>query len=391
MKTIIINKEQEKIICEAIERENVVNRISNKIKNDIATDNTPISNLNMPVSLNKKIIEQLLVDGYNEAKNNFKDDIESVSLTDITNKLSKLVAICKKKEEPIRVELEKLCLDVATGYFKDILEVSVECRLVDDLSKDDFHIEPQKLYTQYVDIHHYNDDELVVNNRKLANIISMGGALTLYDKLQSTFVSELFKLDEDLPHLYSKILKINEYLMFIDDVEITDDNNQQTGCVKVTLNDDISEIVAVGTLFPFLLIETIRGYLELMSDVMLPDNWEETDLILDKADILKDEPWYMMIGKQLWKKLIGDRPIDASILKELYSLDKVEFSNFINEVLANTNVGNGQLKKLIDKAQYNFDYSEFEKDLEKRREKENLITDNMFGDVLNENVKKKSK
>ena len=100
MKTIIINKEQEKIIREAIERENVVNRISNKIKNDIATDNTPISNLNMPVSLNKKIIEQLLVDGYNEAKNNFKDDIESVSLTDITNKLSKLVAICKKKEEP---------------------------------------------------------------------------------------------------------------------------------------------------------------------------------------------------------------------------------------------------------------------------------------------------
>ena len=100
MKTIIINKEQEKIIREAIERENVVNRISNKIKNDIATENTPISNLNMPVSLNKKIIEQLLVDGYNEAKNNFKDDIESVSLTDITNKLSKLVAICKKKEEP---------------------------------------------------------------------------------------------------------------------------------------------------------------------------------------------------------------------------------------------------------------------------------------------------
>lgn len=391
MKTIIINKEQEKIIREAIERENVVNRISNKIKNDIATDNTPISNLNMPVSLNKKIIEQLLVDGYNEAKNNFKDDIESVSLTDITNKLSKLVAICKKKEEPIRVELEKLCLDVATGYFKDILEVSVECRLVDDLSKDDFHIEPQKLDTQYEDVHHYNDDELVVNNRKLANIISMGGALTIYDKLQSTFVSELFKLDEDLPHLYSKILKINEYLMFIDDVEITDDNNQQTGCVKVTLNDDISEIVAVGTLFPFLLIETIRGYLELMSDVMLPDNWEETDLILDKADILKDEPWYMMIGKQLWKKLIGNKPIDASILKELYSLDKVEFSNFINEVLANTNVGNGQLKKLIDKAQYNFDYSEFEKDLEKRREKENLITDNMFGDVLNEDVKKKSK
>ena len=61
-------------------------------------------------------------------------------------------------------------------------------------------------------------------------------------------------------------------------------------------------------------------------------------------------------------------------------MDKREFNNFISEVLANTNVGASQLQKLIDKAQYNFDYSEFEKDLEKKREKENLISDNMFGD-----------
>ena len=380
MKTIVINKKQEKLIRESIERENVVNKITDKIKNDVATDNTPISNLNIPVSLNKKIIEQLLVDGYNDAKNNFKDDIESVPVKEIINKLNKLVAICKKKEEPIHNELEKLCVDIAASYFTDYSDVTLECRLVNDLTQNDFHVEAQRLDNTYEDIQQYHDDEISVNNRKFTNILSMGGALSLYDKLQSSFVSELFKLDEDLPHLYSKILKINEYLMFVDDIDITDKNTCQSGCVKVMMNDDNVEIISVGTLFPFLLIETFRGYLELMSNVMLPENWEESELVLDRADVLKDEPWYMMIGKQLWKKIIGDRDIDASILKELYSLDKVEFNNFISEVLANTKVGTSQLGKLIDRAQYNFDYSEFEKDLEKKREKENLISDNMFGD-----------
>ena len=379
MKNIIINKEQEKYILESIDRSQRLGNISKKLISDINEDNTPISNLPISHSLNKKIIEDALLCGYNDAVDNFIDDITAVPLEKVINKLNKLIAICEKKEQNIHNELEKLCVDVVTGYFgqdSTLADVTIECRLVNDLSTNTFHIMPDNgndVIDSVVD-----DTECDITHRKLCNILSMGGALKLYDDLQDKFVSELFKLDEELPHLYSKILKINNYLLYVNSQEITDKENRQSGCVNVTLGGEQGDkITAVGTLFPFMLIEALRGYFELKSDTTLPDDAEETDMILDNADILVDEPWYMILGVNLWNKLAKKEGIELSMLDILYRLDKPTFNILMSEVLAGTNTGEKNVEALLQRAQRDFDYSNFEKDLQKKREKNNLLTNSL--------------
>ena len=372
MRNIIINKEQEKLLAEAIQQEYVLSKVSDKIKHDIETDNTPISNMNVPHSLNKKILANIVSNGYSNAVQNFTDDITSFPLDKVINKLEKLIAICQKKEETIHNELEKLCVDIATSYFNsdEVADASLECRLVTDLSQDDFHLEPSSLTDEY------SNNELAVNNRKIANVLVMGGALSLYDKLQDVFLSELFKLDEELPHLYSKILKINEYLTFVHNIDITDKDNHQTGCVKVTLGgENGDEIIALGTIFPFLLIETFRGYLELLSDKMLPDNDFEMDKITDKADILIDEPWYMILGKELWKKIVGNEDDDITIVSELFKIGDEKFNTLMTHVLVGDTDANALISDLVRTARYNYDYANFEKDLARRREENNILID----------------
>ena len=379
MRHIIINTKQEKILAEAAQQDYVLDRISPNIKRDIEIGNTPISALPIPHAINKKVVATVLTDGYLNAVNNFSDDIESFPVDKIINKLDKLVAICQKKEEKIHNELEKLCVDIATSYFNsdELSDITLECRLVNDLSQNDFHVEPSTGIDSNVDnLDNYNKSELKINNRKLANTLVMGGALSLYDKLQETFIPELFKLDEDLPHLYSKILKINEYLTFISDDTITDSDNKQSGCVKVILGgEEGDEIIAVGTIFPFLLIETFRGFLELLSDDMLPDNDFETDEITDKADILTDEPWYMMLGKSLWNKITRNEDDDIIIIGELFKMDDVSFNKLMTNVVIGTHDAESMVDELHRTARYNYDYADFEKDLAKRREENNLVID----------------
>ena len=379
MRHIIINTKQEKILSEAAQQDYVLDRISPNIKRDIEIGNTPISALSIPHTINKKVVATILTDGYLNAVNNFSDDIESFPVDKIINKLDKLVAICQKKEEKIHNELEKLCVDIATSYFNsdELSDITLECRLVNDLSQNDFHVEPNTGIDSNLDnLDNYNKYNLKINNRKLANTLVMGGALSLYDKLQETFIPELFKLDEDLPHLYSKILKINEYLTFISDDTITDSDNKQSGCVKVILGgEEGDEIIAVGTIFPFLLIETFRGFLELLSDDMLPDNDFETDEITDKADILIDEPWYMMLGKSLWNKITRNEDDDIIIIGELFKMDDVAFNKLMTNVVIGTHDAESMVDELHRTARYNYDYADFEKDLAKRREENNLVID----------------
>ena len=378
-KSIIINKEQERIILEHIERETKYNSISDTLKNGIKDGTTPLSNLPISKNLSNKIIEDILMRGYDEAVKNFNDDITKVPVEKVAEKLGKLIRICQKKEERIHTELEKLCVDVALSYFTDeeLQDVTLECRLVNDISKQDFHVEPNLLDYEYDDISNYESTELEITHRKLSNILAMGGALRLYDKLQEYFIPELFKLDEDLPHLYSKILKINNYLLYVSQEEISDKNTMQSGCVNVTLDTARGDlIVAVGTIFPFLLVETLRGFIELMSDKSLPDNQSYANKILDGADILKDEPWYMIIGGQLWDTISDEKSnYTQQILRDFFNMEKGEFVNFMCELLANTKKGKEELGNYIQKSKYNTDYSDFEKDLAKKREENHLITD----------------
>ncbi len=386
MRKIFISEEQEKILSDKIRDMEILNRISDKIKTDIATDNTPLSDIGIPIGINKELLNARIIDAYRKARDNFSDKIEAVPVRDITNKLDKLVAICKKKEEKIRYELEKLCVDVVTSYFntEEFSDITIECRLVNDLTKNDFRIKPSKQTNlSLLGNTKYEKERQLVEMRKMANMLSMGGAISLYDNLQDNFIGELFKLDEDLPHLYSKILKINEYLAFVSNIKIKDGETHQTGCVSVILNKNKgNKIVATGTLFPFLLIESLRGCIEMLSDSMF-DN-DGFDSVMEISDILVDEPWYMLIGRGLWNGIVGEQN-DIYVIKELFK--KREYPDVFNTIVKKAFIGEPDgceyIKNVLYRdAEYNKGYSDFENALNKKRNEPELIDDE--GEIIDE-------
>ena len=108
---------------------------------------------------------------------------------------------------------------------------------------------------------------------------------------------------------------------------------------------------------------------------MLPDNNFEMDEITDKADILIDEPWYMIFGKELWKKIVGNEDDDITIVSELFKMDDEKFNTLMTHVLVGDTDANALISDLVRKARYNYDYANFEKDLARRREENNILID----------------
>ena len=74
-----------------------------------------------------------------------------------------------------------------------------------------------------------------IQKRRFVNMLCVGGSIVLADKAKELFLHKVFELDEELPHLYSRILKLNELYLFISRVKIRDGFLQQGGYVEVTL------------------------------------------------------------------------------------------------------------------------------------------------------------
>lgn len=374
MKNVFINEKQYQLIKESIQ--------ANAAKQLWLTgDNTPLSSdksyINSAVS---KMIEK----AYSDAVNSFSDNIAGVEISKIEDKLSKLILICQKKEEKIKAELEKLCADIALSLFDlNGTELDLECNLINVVNQTkDFHIKSDvKGEVEYDNIEEINTEDKDEVRRRYTNAITIGAALELTDKVIAKSVKEIFELDEELPYLYTKIIKINNYLLLVNNKEITDKDNAQDAYNEVQVFSDSNKasILAEGVIFPFLLTETIRGFIEVMTSKTLPE--KRADYIMNTCDILEDEPKYMILGRVFWDKLCGDGfdEINAEkLLQKLLSLDTEQFNALMDEVLVGTKLGKEGMRKILDKIKYDSDYKSFEKDLDNKRKEKEIIADGYF-------------
>lgn len=374
MKNVFISEKQYQLIKESI-KANAAKQLW------LTGDNTPLSSdksyINSAVS---KMIEK----AYSDAVNSFSDNIAGVEISKIEDKLSKLILICQKKEEKIKTELEKLCADIALSLFDlNGTELDLECNLVNAVSQTkDFHIKPDvKGEVEYDNIEEINTEDKDEVRRRYTNAITIGAALELTDKVITKSVKEIFELDEELPYLYTKIIKINNYLLLVNNKEITDKDNAQDAYNEVQVFSDSNKasILAEGVIFPFLLTETIRGFIEIMTSKTLPE--KRADYIMDTCDILEDEPKYMILGRVFWNKLCGDGSDEINaekLLQKLLSLDTEQFNALMDEVLVGTKLGKEGMRKILDKIKYDSDYKSFEKDLDNKRKEKEIIADGYF-------------
>lgn len=378
MKNIFINNEQYRLIKESLENNR---ELPSWLKDSVDSKQFPLSS---DKSFANEAIVRMLEKAYENAVSSFSDDITSFPVDKIENKLNKLILVCQKKEDKIKAELEKLCADIVLSLFElNGKDLELECNLVTSVPQTkNFHVKPDtKVPVEYDSIDEINLEDSDEIRRRYTNTITIGAALELTDKLLTKCVKEIFELDEELPYLYTKIIKINNYLLLIKHDEITDDNNQQDAYVETSVDDSSNyiKILAEGTIFPFLLTEAIRGCIEVLTFNTLPE--KRADYIVNRCDTLQDEPYYMILGREFWNTICGEGFDDIyaeKLLQKLISLDTEKFNTLMDEVLVGTKLGRDAMNKIMSKIKYDSDYQSFEKELADKRKEKEIIVDGYF-------------
>lgn len=328
--------------------------------------------------------------GYEDIVSCFSDDITSVPTDRILNKFNKILSICKKREEANKDKLYKICYNTILDLFnvpED--EITIDMKLSDvNVGNHSFNVTPVIMDDfEYYSISDMDMEDAEVEKRKILNMIVQGAALDLTDKAIKSYLNDIFEIDEELPHLYSKLIKLNRYLLYTMDFEIKEDNVMQGGCVDVYLGNDIkkSRINVMAECFPVMLSECIKGMLEIVISNALPDDLDEAKAVIAKSDILIQDPINMTIGLPLWKHILNGNDVDSKavpeILRNLCDLDTESFMRLFKEIVNNTRRGKEYVNDLISYSQYNIRYNNFLGDLEKKRDiTKGMIEDDLYSD-----------
>ena len=155
-------------------------------------------------------------------------------------------------------------------------------------------------------------------------------------------------------------------------------------------NDEMTEIYAQGLIFPYLLVETFRGFFELFASNGLPDDLKKAEYIISQSDFLKAEPWDLRLGVGIWKNIIdgikGTRYIPY-LFSELCSLEVDEFNAVMAEILAKTKKGKSIVFGMVSDYENDYEIQSLQNDIERRNSIKNVISDGYFtADELNDYV-----
>lgn len=352
-------------------------------KNQTSLKNNPA----IPTIFEENFIERIVKKRFLEIKEELKKigTIDDFDDNNIETVLSKLVVRCQKLEQPFKNELEKICYNYVTNFFNIPDDtVTLDLQLVEsiDNSNNTIQIEPFDGDYDYDDLKSAQGIGDEINKRRLLDVLNMGAAVKISSNIKS-YLSEIYDINPKLCDLYRKIIFLNEYMLFTKEKIGIDDNNKHlfgTVMVKLGMPDEKAVIEAKGMIFPVLLSETIRGFMELFASHGLPKDKNVTGYILKKADYLKSEPWDMRIGPSLWTILTDCfDDVDTDLIPYLYRriamLSTDKFNKLMPEIFIKSKKGKEVLFKLIKKAKEEKDYNSFSDKMATLQTDKNIIND----------------
>lgn len=337
--------------------------------------------------------EKITLKRFNELRESIKtiEGLNDYNEETVSQLLSQLLKECVSIEQPMRNELQTICFNALTELF-NIPEgvVIYDCELVDEINKNKskLRLTPESVedieFDDIVSLENMGDE---VYKRRLIDALIIGSSMSLGDKLLKQCIGDIFELNPKLPELYSKIIKLNEYLLFIkNDLKLTDENPQQGGVVNVSLGNDEnkSTIQVQAIIFPILLSESIKGFMELFVSHGLPNKKEMASYVIKKADFLLAEPWDMRLGKTLWNILyeaMGEIEISVlpNIINDIVELPCHDFFDLMKEIFGKTKRGREMISDIITNTIHDVEYHDFEQDLiQKRNDNNSIISDEYF-------------
>lgn len=315
------------------------------------------------------------------------DDFED---TEINSMLSKLINKCVELERPFRDKLEKLCVNYVIDTFhvpEDSVQINIS--LVDnvDLNAPSIIVDPIDGDDEFDDVEMASNIRGEVYKRRILEALCMGEAISLSSDIDS-YAESVEEISPELCELYHKIIALNNYALYMkDDIGINDKNKMQLGTVNVEFGNETQQvrITAQGKIFPVLLSETLRGFMELFVSHGLPKDKKTAELVIGKSDFLKAEPWDMRLGPSLWALLsnsFNDVTLDELpyLLKRIATLDVEKFNFLMKEVFAKTKKGKQIMSKICSKAKNDIEYDKFTDKMDKMKIDKSIIIDEFINE-----------
>lgn len=312
-------------------------------------------------------------------------DLNDYSPSAIQRELKALTDKCKEIEKSYKEQLENLCYNHIIDMFQ-VPEglVNFTCELVEKVDVDKAPVANGEHF-EFEDIAHRSRLHDAVYKRRLINAMITGGAMRL-SVISKQLIGELYEMSPELPAIYKKITVLNDYLLFTkNNMGISEKAKKQAGVSYLTIgNDRVKNTVRVeAEIFPILLHESIRGFLEMFAAYGLPSSKKECAYIMSKADFIDAEPWDMRIGPAIWDYLMmcfeePDTENIPMLLTVLFSQTTNKFNSILQEIFGETKRGERMVQKILMKAQEEFEADDFEKLMTKKQTDNSMITDGYF-------------
>lgn len=371
-KKILFNKGQIRTLKESLESTKLSTKLRPFIFKQVKKHMTSLGNNRaFPPEEDLPFDYKILKERFSEVVDNISriEGIESYDEKYLMTRLSKLVTTCKEIEKAIRPNLEKICMNVMLKIFdipNDV--VDVEATLVDEVEPENsFRVKPEpsaKRKFRFEDLNDFKDANKTVLKRRMINSLIQGASYS-YSTDKDLYFTEVHKIDKRLIPLYDEIIAINDYLLFTTEEKINDKNPMQGSCVEVILGNtykDKTKIKAQGIIFPFLLHELVRGFMELFASHGLPKDDEKAKYIIHQADFILAEPWDLRMGVNLWRYIssnIEDTSVLPFFFRNLCCLPTKEFNSSLREIFAETNKGHHIITHMLDNAREEYEEQGF--------------------------------
>ena len=395
-KTIIINEK----VLDSLEMKEaaLAASLSKQLKNELKNNKTPLSNNpSFPEEYDMSFEERLTYLRFKETKNKLYQ-IGDMNGDDVNNLLPSLIEECKRLEKPIRRNLEKIAYNFIIETF-NIPEglVNLVVSLNDDISDTTLSVRVQAEDNEfeYENVKQKSDLFKSIKKRKILNGLMAGAALRYAENIKK-YVADIYELDPKLPELYRNIIALNEYMLFsVNDIEINDKNKNQLGLSNIIIgNENIKNEVRVeAVIFPILIYEEVKAFLELSAAHGLPSSKEEANFVMGKCDYAQAEPWYMRLGPAMWdllKKSMGDveDALIPYIFMEISKLPNHLFETAMQEVFSGTKKGRLILSRIKEKHERSEEYQDFSNRMQMANTAVALIQDEKIYEELNKEEKK---
>ena len=309
-------------------------------------------------------------------------NVESYDMKILSKHLQKLIDRCKEIESNFKEKLENICFNYIVDLFRvpDGL-VYFDCKLVENVDDSKAPISNSETI-EFTDIKHRTRLHDAVYKRRLINALITGGALRL-SWINKELVGELYEMSPELPSLYRDIIIINDYLLFTkNNMGLSEKNKKQSGVSYLTIGNDITKnkVIVEAEIFPILLYESIRGFLEMFAAYGLPSSKKDCQYVMSKADFINAEPWDMRLGPELWDCLMDtfDNPDTQNLpmlLTILFSQRTEKFNSIMQEFFGKTKAGKNIANKILEKMNSELEADDFDELMLKKQTDNTLIND----------------